>query len=190
MKTEELRSGEKIDKPQPRTEKSIRHHFRHYPKEAQDTAVEYLLAPFKKGRTRENLSYLIKCILEHYSPANEVADNIDFASLGEDSELVNDFGIDSLSLMEISFFIEESFGLRIEGEKLPSIVTLGDAIDMVGQITEVEEAPADSVPQPLDRREVDWPSAGGLTAFMECNAPVINVEGLESAKKLKKTKDK
>jgi acyl carrier protein len=184
----------------------IRHHFRHYPKETQDRAIEYLLAPFQKGRTRENLTFLIKAILEHYSPASDIiVDNkkVDFTSLGEDSEVIADFGMDSLSLMEISFFIEEVFDLRIENEKILSIVTLGDVIDMVErtqdeqdgvereEVTFAELGAADGGSRAHKKYKVGWVvNPENPTAFLECNAPVINIEDLAAIKKLKKIKDK
>ena len=184
----------------------IRHHFRHYPKETQDVAIEYLLAPFGKGKTRKNLSLLIKATLEHYSPLRDLDagdKKVDFALLGEDSEVIADFGMDSLSLMEIAFFIEEVFDLRIENEKILNIVTLGDVIDMIEQtqseqdgvereeVTFAELGAADNGPRAHKKYKVGWVvDPKNPTAFLECNAPVINLQDLEAINKLKKNKSK
>jgi acyl carrier protein len=193
------------------TSKGIRHHFRHYPKDVQDTAVEYLLAPFKKGKTRGNLVIIIKAILEHYSPASDIITSegkptVDFASLDEDSEIIADFGMDSLSLMEIAFFIEEVLDLRIENEKILEIVTLGDVVNMVEQTQEEQEGidwpevhlgGADAQnPGPEDpamahkKYKIGWvPNPKNTTAFLECNTPVIDMSDAETIKKYKKASD-
>jgi acyl carrier protein len=187
----------------------IRHHFRHYSKGTQDVAIEYLLAPFSKGKTEENLITIIKAILEHYSPASDIinaSEKVDFASLDENSEILKDFGMDSLSLMEISFFIEELFDLRIENEKILEIVTLGDVVRMVVQTQEEQEGVdwpkvhlggADAQnPGPGDpalahkKYKIGWvPNPKNTTAFLECNAPVINMGDAETIKKYKKAAD-
>jgi len=204
---------EEFNKKKPKfnlsTPDGIRHHFRHYSKETQDVAIEYLISPFSKGKTKENLIIIIKAILEHYSPASDIINpenKVDFAALDESSEILKDFGMDSLSLMEIAFFIEEVFDLRIENEKILEIVTLGDVVKMVIQTQEEQEGvdwpkvhlggadaqnpgPGDP-PMAHKKYKIGWvPNPENTTAFLECNAPVLNMSDADTINKFKKASD-
>ena len=103
----------------------LRHRFRHYPQEAKDLAIDYLI-----NNNEESLQPLIKCILVKYS----VIDDLDISNLNDDSEIQNDFGVDSLGVMEIIMFLEETFETVIEIEKWQTIVTLKDVIEVVKEI--------------------------------------------------------
>ena len=204
---------EEFNKKKPKfnlsTPDGIKYHFRHYSKEVQDVAINYLLTPHGKGKTRENLTVIIKAVLEHYSPASHIINpdlKVDFTALDENSEILKDFGMDSLSLMEIAFFIEEVFDLRIENEKILEIVTLGDVINMV-ELTQKEQEGVDwpevhlggasaQNPGPNDpalahkKYKIGWvPNPENTTAFLECNAPVLDMSDAETINKFKKASD-
>jgi 3-hydroxyacyl-[acyl-carrier-protein] dehydratase len=61
-------------------------------------------------------------ILERYQPATGA---IKLAEASEDTRLIEDLGLDSLTLLEIVLSIEEVLKLRIENEELREIHTLG-----------------------------------------------------------------
>jgi len=61
---------------------------------------------------------------------HEVA-GTDPARITPDATLVDDLGVDSLSMVEIMYAIEDSFGLSIPEEDIPDLVTVGDAVDYV-----------------------------------------------------------
>ena len=108
-----------------KNEKCIRHHFRHFPDKITDQAVDYLI-----NENDSVLDDVIKGVLEKFSPLSDSSENRpDFASLGPQNEIISDFGMDSLSLMEIAFFCEEVFDLRIENEKIMHIVINNYLID-------------------------------------------------------------
>tara|TARA_Y100000004_G_scaffold171481_1_gene207513 strand:- start:410 stop:1135 length:726 start_codon:yes stop_codon:yes gene_type:complete len=172
----------------------IRRHFRHFPEEVTNLAVDYLI-----NDKKENLQGIIKGVLAKYSPC----ETIDFSVLDENSEIINDFGMDSLSLMELAFFMEEVFDIRIENEKIMHIVTLKDVVDMVENTQNEQDGAdwpemhfgglADQNPHPDDpplahkKYKAGWVSnPKNPTAFMECNVPVVDMSDPETVKKLAK----
>jgi acyl carrier protein len=58
------------------------------------------------------------------------------AELGEDKDLVNDLGFDSLDMVEIIMGIEEKFGLKIEDSEVAGIKTVGDLIRKAEELTQ------------------------------------------------------
>ena len=182
-----------------KNEKCIRHHFRHFPDKITDQAVDYLI-----NENDSVLDDVIKGVLEKFSPLSDSSENRpDFASLGPQNEIISDFGMDSLSLMEIAFFCEEVFDLIIENEKIMHIVTLKDVTDMIRK-TKAEQdgvewpemhfgGASDQNPGPDDpplahkKYKVGWvPNPKNGTAFHECNVPVVDMNDPETVKKLSK----
>ena len=53
----------------------------------------------------------------------------DFTNINEDSQLVRDVGLDSLTIMLLSLAIENKFGFTFEGN--PKFNTVGEVIDYV-----------------------------------------------------------
>lgn len=53
----------------------------------------------------------------------------DFTNINEDSQLVRDVGLDSLTIMLLSLAIENKFGFKFEGN--PKFNTVGEVIDYV-----------------------------------------------------------
>lgn len=53
--------------------------------------------------------------------------------INEDSSFVDDFGADSLDLVELIMKMEEEFGIEISDEESQKILTVKDAIDFIEQ---------------------------------------------------------
>lgn len=67
----------------------------------------------------------------HLAP--EVSQKMDLHHVEETTRLVEDLGIDSLTMLEIVLSIEETMALRIENEELKDLRTLGDVKTFIGQ---------------------------------------------------------
>lgn len=61
------------------------------------------------------------------------AAKVDQAAITRDKSLRNDFGIDSLSMIDVAVAAEDEFGIRIPDEELERFETVGDVIDYVQQ---------------------------------------------------------
>ncbi|MBO7396578.1 MAG: hypothetical protein J6T89_00790 [Bacteroidales bacterium] len=59
-----------------------------------------------------------------------VRPNTDMSSVGPDTQLVRDLGIDSLSMMLVSLAVEEKFQMRFD-TSAPAPTTVGEVIDAV-----------------------------------------------------------
>ncbi len=59
--------------------------------------------------------------------------SMDFSSVNEDSQLVRDVGLDSLTIMLLSLGVEKEFGFQFEGS--PKFNTVGEVIDYIGSHT-------------------------------------------------------
>lgn len=68
------------------------------------------------------IPHIVYGILERYQPATGA---VKLANASEDTRLIEDLGLDSLTLLEIVLSIEEVLKLRIENEELREIRTLG-----------------------------------------------------------------
>ena len=53
----------------------------------------------------------------------------DFTSINEDSQLVRDVGLDSLTILLLSLAIENKFGFKFDGN--PKFATVGEVIDYI-----------------------------------------------------------
>ena len=152
----------------------IKYHFRHYPERTKELAIEYLI-----DGNQDALLGIVKDILVKYSTAEDL--NIDELNLK--SEIVKDFGVDSLGVMEIACFLEETFKIRIENEKVMDVVTLEDVLEMTKKTIAEQEGvvwPKTTIgtPQPGDpplafkEYEIGWvPNPKNTTAVLECSTP-------------------
>ena len=57
----------------------------------------------------------------------QIKPSMDFSSVNEDSQLVRDLGLDSLTILLLSLAIENKFGLKFEGT--PKFMTVGEVLD-------------------------------------------------------------
>jgi acyl carrier protein len=72
---------------------------------------------------RENIFNELKEILKLIKPS------ADFSTINDDSQLVRDVGLDSLTILLLSLAIENKFGFKFEGN--PKFTTVGEVIDYV-----------------------------------------------------------
>lgn len=65
----------------------------------------------------------LKGIIEKIKPS------LDVSGVGEDTGLVSDLGLDSLTILLLSLATETSFNIKFEGS--PRFETIGDLIDYI-----------------------------------------------------------
>ena len=76
---------------------------------------------------RENIFNELKEILKLIKPS------ADFSTINDDSQLVRDVGLDSLTILLLSLAIENKFGFKFEGN--PKFTTVGEVIDFISANT-------------------------------------------------------
>lgn len=72
---------------------------------------------------REEIFNTVKGILKQIKPA------ADFSDINDDSQLVRDVGLDSLTILLLSLAIENQFGFKFEGN--PRFSTVGEVLDYI-----------------------------------------------------------
>lgn len=72
---------------------------------------------------RDKIFEELKDILKIIKPS------ADFTSINEDSQLVRDVGLDSLTILLLSLAIENKFGFKFDGN--PKFATVGEVIDYI-----------------------------------------------------------
>jgi len=76
---------------------------------------------------RETILSGLKEILAQIKPS------MDLSTVAEDSQLVRDVGLDSLTIMLLSLAIENKFGFKFDGN--PKFTTVGEVIDFISANT-------------------------------------------------------
>lgn len=76
---------------------------------------------------REKIFNELKEILKLIKPS------ADFSTVNEDSQLVRDVGLDSLTILLLSLAIENKFAFKFEGN--PKFITVGEVIDFISANT-------------------------------------------------------
>ena len=76
---------------------------------------------------RENIFAGLKEILNLIKPS------MDLSTVNEDSQLVRDVGLDSLTILLLSLAVENKFGFKFEGN--PKFTTVGEVIDYISAHT-------------------------------------------------------
>ena len=76
---------------------------------------------------REKIFDEMKVIMKAIKPS------ADFTNINEDSQLVRDVGLDSLTILLLSLAIENKFGFKFEGN--PRFTTVGEVIDFISSNT-------------------------------------------------------
>ena len=72
-------------------------------------------------------------LTELKSVFKEIKKNIDTDSISEDTRLVEDLGLDSLTILLLSFAIEKKFGFKFD---VPvEFATVGEVVDYVEKMT-------------------------------------------------------
>jgi len=76
---------------------------------------------------REAIFEEVKDILKQIKPA------ADFSNINDNSQLVRDVGLDSLTILLLSLAIETQFGFKFEGN--PRFATVGEVLDYISSNT-------------------------------------------------------
>ena len=76
---------------------------------------------------RETIFEGLKEILTLIKPS------MDLSAVNENSQLVRDVGLDSLTILLLSLAVENKFGFKFEGQ--PKFNTVGEVIDYIGSHT-------------------------------------------------------
>ncbi len=76
---------------------------------------------------REAIFEEMKEILKQIKPA------ADFKNINDDSQLVRDVGLDSLTILLLSLAIETKFGFKFDGN--PKFTTVGEVLDYISTNT-------------------------------------------------------
>ena len=80
-----------------------------------------------KTMQRETIFEGLKEILLQIKPS------MDLSSVNDDSQLVRDIGLDSLTILLLSLAVENKFGFKFEGN--PKFTTVGEVIDFISAHT-------------------------------------------------------
>ena len=88
-------------------------------------------------------------IIERHLPAENTRD---LSQAGDDTKLIEDLGIDSLTLLEIVLSIEETTGISVENEELREIATLGQVKDFIAHKISTAKNPASTAKEEKTRR--------------------------------------
>lgn len=72
---------------------------------------------------RETVFEELKEIIKQIKPS------LDFSNVNEDSQLVRDLGLDSLTILLLSLAIETKFGFKFEGN--PKFLTVREVLDYI-----------------------------------------------------------
>ena len=76
---------------------------------------------------REAILEELKEILQLIKPSS------DLSKVSDDSQLVRDVGLDSLTILLLSLAVENKFGFKFEGN--PKFTTVGEVIDFISAHT-------------------------------------------------------
>jgi acyl carrier protein len=76
---------------------------------------------------RETIFEGLKEILSQIKPA------MDMSSVSEDSQLVRDVGLDSLTILLLSLAVENKYGFKFDGQ--PRFNTVGEVVDYISTHT-------------------------------------------------------
>ncbi len=72
-------------------------------------------------------------LTELKSVFKEITKNIDADSISEDTRLVEDLGLDSLTILLLSFAIEKKFGFKFDSPV--KFATVGEVVEYVEKMT-------------------------------------------------------
>ena len=85
---------------------------------------------FRSTHDPREVPVIVYGIIErHLAPEH----NRSLSAAGDDTRLIEDLGIDSLTLLEIVLSIEETLSISIENEELREIRTLGEVKSFIGR---------------------------------------------------------
>lgn len=80
----------------------------------------------QQGAHVVRLRHGVKCFLQAYFAEDRFC--------GDDALLVDDFGADSLDLLQVAYSLNDMFGIDIDADSLPELLTVGGACDLVERL--------------------------------------------------------
>ncbi|PTY00841.1 hypothetical protein DB346_14625 [Verrucomicrobia bacterium LW23] len=95
-----------------------------FPEGSREALQEYL----ETGK-REALDRLVVHAIRHYLPSTSQYKTDHSLAITPDMQIVADVGMDSLSMMELVFFMEDVFDVQIEATEMQEIKTIGQLMD-------------------------------------------------------------
>ncbi|MEM9399743.1 MAG: phosphopantetheine-binding protein [Verrucomicrobiota bacterium] len=105
-------------------------------------------------------------IRRYMTPENDV----DLATASDDTKLVEDLGIDSLTMLEIVLTIEEALDIRIQNEELIDIQTLGQVKTFIKKKISGEEDSDESSENASESKKLD---RDAITIALPQNPPFL-----------------
>jgi len=95
----------------------IRTSFKRFSPETVDSIIS-----FRKTRDKNLVPTIVYGVIERYMSSDSAAK---LEAMDENTRLIEDLAIDSLTMLELVLSLEEALGVRIENEELVNIRTLG-----------------------------------------------------------------
>jgi acyl carrier protein len=92
-----------------------------FPEGSREALQDYL----ETGK-RESLDRLVVLAVRHYLPSNTPYKTDPTLEITGDKKLQADLAMDSVSLMELVFFMEETFDVAIESDEMQGLQTIQD----------------------------------------------------------------
>lgn len=124
--------------------------FREDYKRCGEAVIEAIIS-YHSTRDPKLIPEIVAGILQRYLPPSSV----DLASRPDSALLVEDLGIDSLTMLEVILSIEEALGVRIDNNELRDIRTLGDVKGFAVHKASAAKASTSIVQQEFSRRELE-----------------------------------
>lgn len=107
-----------------------------YPAGTVDAAVRYAEAP-----SAEALERMVVGVLVFHLPSRPDGP-LDPDTLPRSARIVADLAVDSLTMVELSFLMEDLIGVKLQDEDLRAIVTVDDLLQVVHQRVSLAAAPS------------------------------------------------
>lgn len=102
----------------PEMEAELRESFKRHSPETVEAIVR-----FRREGDTSGLVIAVHGIMQRFIPADS---NMQVALQPDTARLIEDMGIDSLTMLEIVMAMEEAFGVRIADQEARQIATIGD----------------------------------------------------------------
>jgi 3-hydroxyacyl-[acyl-carrier-protein] dehydratase len=102
----------------PEVEAELRESFKRHSPETVEAIVR-----FRRNGDTSGLLTAVHGIMQRFIPAESA---VEIAAQPDASRLIEDIGIDSLTMLEIVMAMEEAFGVRIDDQQAREIATIGD----------------------------------------------------------------
>jgi len=120
----------------PELESDLRESFKRHSPETIEAIIR-----FRRDGDRSGLVTAVHGIMQRFVPADCA---VDIATQPDSARLIEDIGIDSLTMLEIVMAMEEALGVRIADQEARQIATIGDVRRYINSL--LEQAPPGDAP--------------------------------------------